>query len=361
MIKMGLSHAECLYALVVLLATTIPAVHAAPAPPSALRSPSEQVRHLPELFHAALVAGGCHDPAELERWSSEFHRFCAQQQSLLEPTMPLPQQAARLLRALHDRYLQGSFQPGCFRLDQTLCGQAHNCLTSTLLFVSLCRCLDLPCRVVGEPSHVFCLLVEDGAHGVQTLLPEGVVPAAPGAAEPLTDQQLLARVYYNRGTALLSAQRLRAARDCLAQALQLDPHQASARQNLIATWNELALELCDLRQYPQAATAVVTALALDPQQQVTQANDAHIHHHWVADLCGQGDFARAWEVLERCRQRRPDVPLFDRGRGAVLQAWAQDRARRAVWEESDRRAFTRAWQCCPAATQWWAGLSAAFD
>ena len=130
----------------------------------------------------------------------------------------------------------------------------------------------------------------------------------------LEDRQLLARIYYNRGTSALAQREFGRAEGHLSLCLELDPRFQPARHNRIVAGNEAVVALCSERQFEQAAELLPICLALDPDNPTTLANDVHLHHGWVMQLCSQRRFLEALRLLEDCHARRPEVEFFDRGR-----------------------------------------------
>ena len=59
-------------------------------------------------------------------------------------------------------------------------------------------------------------------------------------------------IYYNRGVDLLAAKRFAEAADANANALRLDPQNAVARGNLLATLNNWSIALGDAGQFAEA-------------------------------------------------------------------------------------------------------------
>ena len=77
--------------------------------------------------------------------------------------------------------------------------------------------------------------------------------------------QLAAMIYYNRGVDLLAAQRFAEAADANSNALRLDPQNAVARGNLLATLNNWSIALGNAQQYAAAVGCLRQGLAIDPK------------------------------------------------------------------------------------------------
>ncbi len=304
------------------------------------------------LLQAAMIAGGCHQWTALAEGQAVFDQFCRARANGAANCETASQRAELLLQGMHEELLTGSFQEHCYRLDHTLSGQAYNCLTSTILFLCLCREFDVAAVPAGTSTHLFCRLRGDvtrDIHTTQTDRPaispryaadsrfegpnqgspgkEGTedgqaVPARRHSARQLDDAGLIALVYYNRGTSLLLKNEFRRAVRYLELSVQLDHANEEARRNLIVAWNSWALELCDQEQFSEAEAALTDCLAYDCEEQVTRQNLLHIHHRWTMALCRQHRFPAALALLENGYVRQPAAPLYDEGRWAVIHAWA---------------------------------------
>ncbi len=292
-----------------------------------------------DLPRAALVAAGVTDPDIQARVQRKLSRFCQ-----IDATVP-PRgddgssraRAAYLFRKMHRELLTGRYQSQCFRLDRSVDGGPYNCVTSTILFISICRRAGVRATAVARSHHVYCRILDPHPFDVQTTCPRWFeqMPSIGSVADDadagrsvervrlIDDIQLLGKVRYNRGVVLLRDARFGPAVRQLQQACQLDPDDGPARQNLIAAWNNWSLQLCDADCFRQAAAKILAGLRLEPNNTALLANDLHVHQQWTLELCARHRFADAVALLERCHQRRPEVELFDRGRWFVFGQWAQ--------------------------------------
>ena len=272
------------------------------------------------LLRAAMIAGGCHSAITLDDCQARFDEFCRRRCGSLARCQTDRQRAEILFRDMHEEWLAGTaFQEHCYRTDQTLSGQAYNCLTSTILYLCLCRQFDIPARAVTRPTHVYCRLDLDAPYDVQTTCPDWferlgrpaggrvapTVDVGLGPARELDDVPLIARIYYNRGTTLLSQNEYRRAAKYLELSSRLDPFDPGSRRNLIAAWNNWSLHLCDVGQFAESATTLARCLHLAPDEPVTLANDLHVHHKWIIHLCRQRQFQEAFSLLDECHAQSP--------------------------------------------------------
>jgi tetratricopeptide (TPR) repeat protein len=134
--------------------------------------------------------------------------------------------------------------------------------------------------------------------------------------------QLLAKVYYNLGVERLESSRYSEAVDLFGMGQQLDRGDTAARENLLAAYNNWALAECDAGRYARAAELIEQGLQIDARYPPLLMNDLHVNQRWIISLCSRRRYADAIEVLDLAHQRRPEVELFDRGRGSLYRRWA---------------------------------------
>ena len=209
-----------------------------------------------------------------------------------------------------------------------------------MLYRALCADGIAGLQTVAERQHVYCRLPADPPVDIQTTSAAGFGaarppsqpgPVAPDAASPLavdtptvravSDVQLVAKIYYNRGVALAEQQQFEPAERLLEISCRLDPADRLARQNQLACINNWALAECAAGQFGAASARLSHGLQLAPDYAPFWDNDLYVHHRWVRELCHAGAFAEALRVLETAHQRRPAVPLFDEGRRTVCLWW----------------------------------------
>jgi tetratricopeptide (TPR) repeat protein len=298
------------------------------------------------LVEAALVAGGTVDEGELAGLTELFDaraRSIAVQLAAASP--PPDERPAVLFRLMHGNLLTGSYRSDVTVLDAALCRGEYNCVTATLLYAALCEREGIEVQIMATTGHVYCRLPGARPRDVEPTCPDwfdrpvsSIVEALRPAGSPvagslgasatrrsgqtqvISDVQLVARIYYNRGVALLEKEQFAEALALIDRSLQLDPHDIDARENLLAGINNWALAVGRTGDYRQATALVAEGLLLDPNYAPLRANDLHLHQRWVAQLCSEQQFETALEVLDKGRQRRPDAPLFATGDRAVRQA-----------------------------------------
>jgi tetratricopeptide (TPR) repeat protein len=266
---------------------------------------------------------------------------------------------------MHRRVLVGNYQADCTQISRALRDGDYNCVSATLLFQLFCQACELPTVAVATPTHVYArLLLGPARVDVQTTCPDWFRLSSqqrrdfPHSSEAfstarqrssfsrtdrgteeireISDVQLLAKVYYNRGVRHLDARRFEAAEQEFRTSLLLDADDLSAQENLLATLNNWALDLAEKQEYAQAAAVLNRGLAECPDYAPFQANDLHIHQKWALLLCRHADYGEALRILELGQRRRPEVPLYRDGPQAVRRLWMK--------ELVERRDFTGAWR-----------------
>ena len=84
--------------------------------------------------------------------------------------------------------------------------------------------------------------------------------------------ELVATIYYNRGVDLLAEERFADAAAANLKAVRLDPQNATAKGNLLATINNWAIDLATSGNYEKAAALWQLGLATDPRYDAFRTN-----------------------------------------------------------------------------------------
>ena len=140
----------------------------------------------------------------------------------------------------------------------------------------------------------------------------------PQSPRPISDVELVATIYYNRGVDLLAERRFAEAAAANAKAVRLDPKNAAAKGNLLATINNWAIDLGMSGEYEKAAELLRLGLATDPGYEAFRVNYVQLFRQWSEHLCRSGRYEDAVrllaqaaagisgrEVLPRSRRRDP--------------------------------------------------------
>ena len=288
------------------------------------------------LLVAALIAEGIADRNQLDQLHQQFDHHRRQLIDQVATIDNPSQLAPAVFDYLHQRILQGEYRSDCSWLSESLRNGHYNCLSATILYQCLCRELNVPVQGMERPEHVFCRLTGKRRHVVEATCPSwfsknrelaaaGTVEDARDetiAANPISELQLIARMYYNRGIDYVDRQQFAAAVSSIEVGLQIDPTHAASQRNLRATLNNWALACAQQQQFERAVGLLARLMDLDPEFEPLLVNDLHIHQQWVLHLCEQREYAQALDVLCNGHERRPTAQLFDRGRFALYEEWA---------------------------------------
>ena len=282
------------------------------------------------LLDAALVASGVTDSTKRSAYRARLETIVSRLERAPGDKRSVQSQGQTLLRGLFEHLLTGRYQAACTEVDRTLDTGDYNCVTATILYRYLAVRAGLPVTTLAERHHVYCRLDSDPPVTIQTTSAAGFLidigaASRPGSeqARELTDEQLVAKICYNRGVALAERRQFRAAVDLLQIACRLDVADTVARQNLLAGLNNWGLAEADAGHWQVAAEILTDGLRLAPDCAALRDNEVHVYQRWTVQLCRDGDFDQALRILEAGYQRRPDVPLFANGRQTVREIWRQ--------------------------------------
>lgn len=299
------------------------------------------------LFEAALIAGGACDRESLEPYQRRLDNLATDYEtrhpsssfSSSGDSKRRDEGARALLVFLHERVFS-HYDASSSDVRQTLDEGVYNCVSATVLYQVLGRRFDLPIVPIASPAHVRCRLLDGEPLDVETTCADwfAVVERYPDPADRaalvsrasgqpaypqrvLTDVQLIGKIYYNRGVALIERQQYHRAMTASRLGWRLDPNDATALDNLLSSMNNAALQSADAGRFDEAAALLAECSRLAPDYAPAATNDLHVHQRWVAHLCRKQRFAEAIDLLDAGRRRRPATALFADGRHAVYRAW----------------------------------------
>jgi tetratricopeptide (TPR) repeat protein len=314
------------------------------------------------LLQAGLIAGG------VERWD-ELDRYCKHFDALVESlrrsgkVRGTPRERAQALFAfLHQAILRGGYSLQASDLRQALdCGR-FNCVTASLLFNCLADRFELKAVGLEIPGHAMSRLeLPEETLDIETTCPRWFTRidwssekpptqvGNPAQAEPQTtvraevarnslartaasDQRLLrqvsevelvATIYYNRGVDLLAERRFADAAAANAKAVRLDPENATAKGNFLATINNWAIDLGTAGEYARAAELLRLGLAADANYEPFHSNYVQLFRQWSEDLCRRGRYADAVRLLTQAAQEQPGERFFREATIEALRRWAE--------------------------------------
>jgi tetratricopeptide (TPR) repeat protein len=303
---------------------------------------------------AALVAGGVDKADELRRYEQKAKSLAKELRRDLEGdspifaetkigTVPPREQVEAIFSFMHRRVLCGGYDLAATDLRRTLDEGRFNCVSSTVLFNYFAGELGLKCRGLEMPSHAMSrVLLSDRTIDVETTCPrwfhlagdprrQAAAASSVIGAAALTDRtkarevsptQLAAMIYYNRGVDLLAEKRFAEAAAANTKSLRLDPANATARGNLLATINNWSIQLGDAQHFAEAVDLLRRGLAIEPKFEAFGQNYVHVHHQWVEQLCREGRFDEALAILSRAIAEMPDLAYLRRTEAEVRHRWA---------------------------------------
>ena len=293
---------------------------------------------------AALVAGGVDDVDSLHRYEQKAAALADELRRSGKLTGSPRQRAEAVFEFLHGRILRGGYDLAYTDLRRVLDDGRFNCVSATVLFNYLANAIGLECCGLEMPGHAMSRVsLSDGTLDIETTCPRwfhlkddsqqqiAVVGQTIGTAasadrskaRDVSPIQLAAMIYYNRGVDLLSEKRFAEAARVNAKALRLDPSNATARGNLLATLNNWSIELGNSKHFADAVNLLRQGLAMDAKFEAFARNYVHIHHQWVDHLCSEGRYAEAVDILTRATAEMPDRDYLRKAQSEVRQRWTK--------------------------------------
>ena len=273
------------------------------------------------LLEAGLIAGGVDSDDELRRYREQFDMLVESLRRSGKVHGTPRERAGALFTFLHQSILRGGYHLQASDLRQAFDHGRFNCVTASLLFDCLAERFGLKAVGLEVPGHAMSRLVlpdetldvettcprwfallgrSDAANGPQALGPNpaeqetvsGAEPAEKAPARPavlkrrglrqVSDVELVATIYYNRGVDLLAEKRFADAAAANAKAVRLDPGNATAKGNFLATINNWAIDLGTSGQYEKAAALLRLGLATDPGYDAFRSNYTEVLRRWSA-------------------------------------------------------------------------------
>lgn len=287
-----------------------------------------------DLLQAGLIASGVETDRELTQLCSDPQTKLASSKWTSETEST---KARRVFEWLTTTIITGSYNASSTELDKTLITGDYNCVTTTILYTWACRQLGLKVSPVATTGHVFCVVGTDPPLEVQTtsrdwfekrdirladaygqvaneLPKEGV--------RTLSDVQLVAKIYYNRGVSALEQNAFREAIQLLRISYQLDPSDEPTKSNLLAGFNNWALTLADQGAFDRAVAKISEGLMLDDRFEILRENELHVHERWAKEFANSGEYANALRVIGAVLSRRPGANFLVEAQTSYRKAWA---------------------------------------
>ena len=276
-----------------------------------------------ELIDAALIVEGVEDPKRRARYIDRYRCWARQLQTGIHSADSPRQQATTIVRFLHDHVLTGSYDEAATSLSCVFENGRFNCVSSAILFTSLCEKNEIAVTAIRRPGHVACAVREDGKYWLVETTDRHLRSKATGTGmllgsrtdgQPSVDRisnvQLLSAIYYNRAIELADAKEFRAAIDAAQRALRLDPDNKDVRANLLATINNWSVELVFDGRYEDASRLLDLGMRVEPSYNEFLQNKLFLHQRWVAQLWRRQHYAQAISILEKAGRQQPDEEFY---------------------------------------------------
>ena len=307
------------------------------------------------LLDACLVAGGVQDADGLQRYHEKASAMADELRRLDTPGDSPRQRIEVVFEFMHRRILRSGYDLTYTDLRRVLDEGRYNCVSATVLLNYLAGEIGLECRGLEMPGHAMSRAVlPEGTFDIENTCPrwfrlDESLRQAEGAkavrvqngsklqsdraeyekacrgdrskAREVSAIQLAAMIYYNLGVDLLNAKHFAEAAGANAKAVRLDPKNATARGNLLATINNWSIELSNRGQFAEAVDLLRQGLAINAKFEAFAQNYVHVHRQWVEHLCGERRFGEAIEILSRATAEMPDRDYLRKAQKEVRQRW----------------------------------------
>ncbi len=314
------------------------------------------------LLEAGLIAGGVDRDSELRRYCKQFNALVESLRRSGKVRGTPRKQAQAVFTFLHQSILCGGYSLQASDLRQTLDHGRFNCVTASVLFNCLADRFQLKAVGLEIPGHAMSRLelpeetldiettcprwfaLIDRPRGVNSLqasdltLPEQETMAQAELAKqslarnaennqrPLrqvSEVELVATIYYNRGVDLLAEKHFADAAAANAKAVRLDPENATAKGNFLATINNWAIDLGTSGEYEKAAELLRLGLATDASYEAFRSNYLQLFRQWSEHLCRSGRHEDAVRLLAQAAKEQPSEKFFREAAIEVLRRWAK--------------------------------------
>ena len=329
------------------------------------------------MLQAGLIAGGIDRDDELGRYCQQFDTLVEALRRSGKVRGTPRQRAQAVFTFLHQSILHGGYNLQASDLRQAFDRGRFNCVTASLLLNCLAERFELKAVGLEIPGHAMSRLeLPEETLDIETTCPRWFTlieqptrhPAeccfVPGAGCPAADSlsagdptqvgketkaqaeaaekslarraaqqrralrqvsevELVATIYYNRGVDLLAEKRFADAAAANAKAVRLDPGNATAKGNFLATINNWAIDLGTSGEYEKAAELLRLGLATDPSYDAFRTNYVQLFRQWSEHLCRHGHYDDAVRLLNQAAKEQPGEKFFREAAIEVLRRWAE--------------------------------------
>jgi tetratricopeptide (TPR) repeat protein len=278
------------------------------------------------LLEAGLIASGIERDGQLRGYCRRFDALVESLRSSGKVRGTPYAQAKAIFEFLHGKLLKGGYSLKASDVREAFDRGRFNCVTATLLMNCLSRRFDLKAVAIELPGHARSRLVLSGKTlEIESTCPQWFdlarddKPNSNGPVRQINDVQLVAMIYYNCGVDLLAERRFADAAAANAKALRLDPSNATAKGNYLATINNWGIELATAGEYPKAAELFRLGLAADPAYEAFRANYVKLYREWSTHLCDDGQDNAAIVLLDKAAHEQPGEPYFHEAAVEILR------------------------------------------
>jgi tetratricopeptide (TPR) repeat protein len=279
------------------------------------------------LLEAGLIAGGIDHRDDLQKYCKRFEDLVNTLRKSGRVRGQHGERAQAIFAFLHQSILTGGYSLQASDLRQALDNGRFNCVTASLLFNCLAERFELKAVGLEFPGHAMSRLeLPDDTLDIETTCPRWLARIDHGAAQKqppreVTDVELVATIYYNRGVDLLAERNFAAAAAANAKALRLDPDNATAKGNFLATINNWAIALGTSGEYEKAARLLCLGKAFEPRYEAFRVNYVQLFRQWSEHLCRSGHYEEAMRLLTQAAKEQPSEEFFHEAALEVLRRW----------------------------------------
>jgi tetratricopeptide (TPR) repeat protein len=313
------------------------------------------------LLEAGLIAGGIDCLDELHRYCQRFDTHVESLRRSGKVSGTPRKRAQAVFAFLHHSILHGGYDLQASDLRQAFDHGRFNCVTASLLFNCLAQRFELKAVGLELPGHAMSRLkLPDETLDIETTCPrwftildrsgtansrlvselkpadnetvaqselarKALASSAATCRQPLrqiSDAQLVAMIYYNRGVDLLAERQFTEAAAANSKAVRLDPDNTTAKGNLLATINNWAIVLGTSGEYEKAVELLRLGLAKEPSYEAFHSNYIQLFRQWSDHLCRDGRYDDAVRLLSQAAREHPQEKFFHEASIEVLRRWA---------------------------------------
>lgn len=284
------------------------------------------------LMEASIIASHPSNPTMANRLARSYKLAETKLLGRILPTDTQLQRAEKILVFMHEELMLGGYQLEQTTMENLFSNGRYNCVTATILYCCLGRAAGLEVRAVELPGHAMCWVkTERGEIDVETtcatwfqylddaqtrkrvirdLIRQAQDDVDTAQVRAISDRELIAKVYYNRGVDFLAVKDFRSALESNAIALLLDPTSHTTRGNLLATINNWALNLCYEGKFTQSAELLRKGILEEPEYAMFRKNHVHVYHCWIDNLYRSGRLQEALTVARLALSEQPAEEHF---------------------------------------------------